>query len=304
MKKIGFLIVLIFICSIGFGQSNIRINNYWENTYFINPASIYSDYNFMLSTAARKQWVNFPGAPTTGYFTGTMFTPRWNTQIGIQAIHDKIGFTTLNNVALSYAYSAEIAKNQLLNFGLSGKIQDLYYDINEAHTQIISDPTIENSISKQSNFNADLGIEFVAKDFLLGAASQNFGSLFSTEKSMLTNSNFLYAFYGKKTKALVRMNYGVCFIQNETFSQFEFNLSSYLSRTNHTDFLLIGLVYRTKHELAALLGLDLLPNVRLAYNYDFFIGDISRSSTGSHELMLLWKFSKIPQCTTCTKLYK
>ncbi len=287
-----------------YGQSNIRVNNYWENTYFINPASIYSDYNFTISSAARKQWINFPGAPTTGYFTGTMYSPRWKTQIGIQAMHDKIGFTSMNNLALSYTYSVEIAKNQLLNLGLAGKVQDIFYDMNEANTETIGDPAILNGLSKRNYFNADFGFEYVARDFMVGAAVQNLVSLFNEDQNMLTNTNFFYALYGKKTKALIRMNYGVCYIQNENLSQFEFNLSSYLNFNNRPDILQLGLVYRTKSELAALFSIGLGKNIRLAYSYDFFIGDISRSSIGSHELMLLWKFRKIPECTTCTKLYK
>jgi type IX secretion system PorP/SprF family membrane protein len=304
MNRLFFLILFTFFYLTAFGQSNIRLNNYWENTYYINPASIYSDFNFMLSAAARKQWINFPGAPSTGYFTGTMYSPRWNTQIGIQAMHDKIGYTTMNNIALSYTYSVEIAKNHTLNLGLSGKVHDYFYDMNEANTETIGDPAILNSLSKRSYFNSDIGAEYVAKDFMIGGSVQNFASLFNPDKSMLTNTTFLYALYGKRTKALIRMNYGVCFIQNENLSQVEFNISGYLNFNNRPDLMQLGMVYRTKKELAALFGANLNKNIRLAYSYDFFIGDISRSSLGSHELMLLWKFSRIPECTTCTRLYK
>lgn len=304
MKKIFIQILFNVFCLVVLGQSNIRLNNYWENTYYINPASIYSDYNFMLSSAARKQWINFPGSPTTGYFTGTMYSPRWHTQIGIQALHDKIGFTSMNNISLSYTYSFEIAKNQILNLGLAGKVQDIFYDMNEANTETIGDPVILNGLSKKNYFNADIGAEYVAKDFMAGVSLQNFAALFNLDESMLTNTNFVYVLYGKKTKALIRMNYGVCFMQNENLNQFEFNISSYLNFNNRPDLIQLGLVYRTKSELAALFGANLGKNIRLAYSYDFFIGDISRSSIGSHELMILWKFSRIPECTTCTRLYK
>lgn len=304
MKKIYILLLFNAFCLFVFGQSNIRLNNYWENTYYINPASIYSDYNFMLSSAARKQWVNFPGSPTTGYFSGTMYSPKWHTQIGIVAMHDQIGYTSVNNIALSYTYSVEIAKNQILNLGLSGKVQDIYYNMNTANTENIGDPAILNGLSKKSYFNSDIGAEYVARDFLLGVSVQNIASLFNSDDRMLTNTNFIYALYGKKTKALIRMNYGVCYIQNENLSQFEFNISSYLNVYNRPDLIQLGLVYRTKSELAALFGVNLGKNLRLAYSYDFFIGDISLNSTGSHELMLMWKFSRIPECTTCTSLYK
>jgi type IX secretion system PorP/SprF family membrane protein len=304
MRRLYFSIIFTLVYMTGFSQSNIRLNNFWENTYFINPASIYSDYNFMVSAAGRNQWMQFPGAPKTGYFTGAAFSEKWNTQIGIKAFRDIIGYTSLNNLSLSYTYSVVLDKNHKLNLGLSGNVQDVYYNMSNASTETIGDPAIYNNLSKESNFNADVGAELVGKAFLIGASSQNIASLFSTENKLQTNSNFLYVMYKMKSQIPIHINYGVCFIQNEKLSQFEFNVSSYFSLNNHPDLFLLGLLYRTKNEMAALFSIDIGKSVRFAYSYDFFIGDISRSSIGSQEIMLFWKFGKIPTCTTCTKLYK
>jgi len=53
MKKTIFLIAFNVICLLGLAQSNIRLNNFWEYTNYINPAYINEDYFAEFSTAAR-----------------------------------------------------------------------------------------------------------------------------------------------------------------------------------------------------------------------------------------------------------
>lgn len=304
MKNFVFLLILNLLCLAGFSQSNIRVNNYWENTYYINPASIYSEYNFVITGAGRKQWINFPGAPETLFATFTAFSDKLNTQLGLKIFSDKIGYTSLKNISLSYSYSVTLNKTHRLNFGVSGNVQDVLYDITEANTETIGDPTLYASLNKMTNFNSDLGLELVGKLFLLGASSQNLFSLFTKENMLQTNANFFYASYNMLSKHPVRLRYGIAFIKNETLSQFEFNLSSYFSFNKRPDLFQLGLLYRTKNEVAALFSIDLGRSIRFAYSYDFFLGDISRSSFGSQEVMLIWKFSEIPGCPTCDKLFK
>jgi len=72
MKRILVILTYLFLSIVGFSQSNIRLNDYWENTYYINPASIYSLYQYTASAGARMQWIGFAGAPNTGFFTTTV----------------------------------------------------------------------------------------------------------------------------------------------------------------------------------------------------------------------------------------
>jgi len=298
------LIILFFYCLPGFSQSNIRINNYWENTYYINPASIYGEYNFVLSGVGRKQWINFPGAPQTFFTTFTAYSDHLNTQLGLKFFSDKIGYTSLKNLSLSYSYSVKLDDAHKLNLGVSGNVQDVLYDMNEANTETIGDPVVYANQNKMTNFNADVGFELVGRYFLIGASSQNLLSLFNEDNKLQTNTSFLYGSYNMLSEQPVRLRTGITFIKNEALNQLEFNLSSYFSFHRHPDLFQLGALYRTNNEIAALFSIDLISSVRLAYSYDFFIGDIRRSSYGSQEIMLIWKFSEIPGCATCYKLFK
>ncbi len=127
MRNYSIIISVILFSFSGFAQSNIRLNNYWENTCYINPASIYSEYQFVASGAARKQWLGSPGAPVTEYFTfaGRFYTSRTQEtqfgQLGLKAYHDKIGYTTFINLSPSFSYSLRMANDWRLNLGVAYK---------------------------------------------------------------------------------------------------------------------------------------------------------------------------------------
>ena len=290
----------------GFSQSNIRLNNYWENTYYINPASIYSEYKFIASVAGRKQWIEFPGAPNTEYI---LAAARINTQkniqvgqIGIKAFRDEIGYTKLINISTSYSYSIRLKKNLLMNLGIAFSFQQVSYDMTQSKLETIGDPVI-GMIENQKSNNADLGVEFIGKSILIGAASQNLGSLFTSENKLQTNSSFLYVMHRERIENSFYIQSGICAIKNEKLNQLELNVSGFLNPKNIPNIFQLGVFYRTRNEFGVLLGIDLNESVRLACSYDYNVSGISHNSIGTSELMLIWKFGKLPDCK-CRELYK
>ena len=305
-----FLTILVFnlFITLGFSQSNIRLNNYWENTYYINPASINSAYQFMTSGAARKQWIGFPGAPSTEYFT---FVSRFYTnktqetqigQIGIKIYHDKIGYTTFLNISPSFSYSVRMYNDWRINFGVAYKIQNISYDFSHAITEKNADPVLDVIETNWGGNNADLGIEFISNYLVLGISSQNLMSLFNSENNLQTNTNFLYGMYKKEIDSFFNLMLGICAINNQNIYQGEFNVSGIIHSKKLPVFQL-GMFYRTDKELGALFGLDLSKALRLAISYDYHIGDISYSSFGTPEVLLIWKFGKLENCD-CETLFK
>jgi type IX secretion system PorP/SprF family membrane protein len=314
MKKVIILILFNLIGLIGFSQSNIRLNNYWENTYYINPASIYSEYQFTASVAGRDQWIGFPGNPISGFLTATVrIYPKRNTQIGqlgLKAFYDELGYTKRVNISPSYSYSVKLKKNLLMNLGLAVSFQQTTYDMSKSTVGTIGDPIIYMNNNTYWESNADFGVEFVGKSILFGAASQNLFSLFNKENWVQTNTNFLYAMYRKKSQNLLYFQYGICAIQNVNLSQMEFNVSSFLSPNNHPDLVQLGVSYRTSKEFGVSFGMDLGKfgkkmgsSARLAFRYDYNFGSVRYSSFGTPEILLSMKLGLLPDCK-CRELFK
>ncbi len=273
-------------------QSNIRLNNYWDNTYYINPGSINDQYQAVFSLAARKQWLGFPGSPNTLFASGTMYLNKIQTQFGLKVFADKLGYNTITNIALSYSYAAILNREWQLNMGISGSFQSLSYDRAQVSLMTADDPALYNNLLQQKNYNTDVGVELVNKSWKIGASGLNLFSLFYTENNLQINSNYIYAMYRKKTVHPIELQYGICGIRYGNLNQMEFNITTFFKSQQETDIFHIGMFYRTRTEMGLLAGCNLSESMQLSYSYDFNVGGISRSSVGTHELMLIYKLNK------------
>jgi len=260
-----------------------------------------SEYQFVGSAAARKQWMNFPGAPVTEYltFTAKLFTNRTHStqigQLGIKVFHDRIGYTDLINLSPSYSYSARLNLRWALNMGAAYKVQNYYYDFGEATTDVTNDPAISNARQSWTVHNVDVGVELVSYKVLFGVSVVNLISLFNGDDEYQSNTNFAYAMYKGKLDRTFSLLSGLCLINNKNIYQAEFKLSVLAESRRFPD-VEVGAFYRTRKEFGLLLGMDLNENLRLALSYDYNVSGIIHSSYGTPEVQLIWKFGKIKNC--------
>jgi type IX secretion system PorP/SprF family membrane protein len=287
------------------GQSNIRLNNYWGNAHYINPASIYDKYQAVFSMAARKQWVGVTGAPMTFFASGSTYIENLNTQLGLIAIQDKIGYTSVTNLDLTYAYAIKLEHDWQFHFGMGLTYQSLSYDISKVDLSSGYDPQAYQNLLSEDNFNSDLGIEVSNPSFRIGLSSQNIFSVFSTDRKYQTNTNFLYTRFRQPVSNSLSLGFGVCGIQYSNMYQAEFNLTSYFKVAERTglsetpDLFDVGLFYRTKSEIGLIFGFDLSEAIHLSYSYDYNVSGINRSSIGTNELMITYNLSRRPVCHSC-----
>ena len=297
-------IIVILLTLIGivptFAQSNIRLNNFRDNTYYINPGSINEDYQAVLSLAARKQWLGFPGSPNTLFAAGTLYTDKIQTQFGLKFFADKLGYNTITNAALSYSYSVTLNRQWQLNMGLAASFQCLSYDKSQVNVMTSDDPALYENLLQQNNFNADAGVEIIGNSWKFGLSSSNILNLFYKDNEQQVNSSYAYAMYRKLTQHPVDLQYGICAIRYDNFYQMELNITTFFKFNQESDVFQIGLFSRNNlgkdnlwNEMGVLLGCNLSESIKLNYSYDFNVSGISRSSVGTHELMLTYKLNKI-----------
>jgi type IX secretion system PorP/SprF family membrane protein len=290
-----FLAGLIPLCMLG--QSNMRINNYWANPYYINPAYINEKAPTTFSTVARKQWFGVPGAPSTIYGTATLWLDELNTQFGVKLLSDKIGLTQTTQVALSYAYALTLNQRWKLEAGIAASYQNLSYDLSMVEVDKPEISGFYSNLMNENFYNCDLGFQFTSKELVVGGSSQNFISLFYAENLHQITSNFLYGYYQRKNDEMIELRYGMSAIQYRGILQMEFSLLSCFKYYQVPELLQVGLFYRTRSEMGVLMGYNLTPQFHLWYSFDFNVGGLSRSSIGTHEVMLVYKLKKL--CKNC-----
>jgi len=212
MKKTVLLLIFILSGGLLIAQSYIRLNNDWNKTYIINPASITNEFLAEFNMAARQQWVGFQGSPTTLFASGTLYVDELYTQFGLKVMQDKVGFTSTTDVDLTYAYAARVNQFWKLNMGLGLSFQSLAYDVSEVNSPTANDPTVFNRLLNENNINSDLGFELTNKYYRIGLASQNIMSLFIPVNKLFTNTNFIYAIYRDSSHDYFNLGYGVCVV--------------------------------------------------------------------------------------------
>lgn len=296
MKKALFLLLFGVESLLLGAQSNIRLNNYWENTHYINPASTNEDYLGVYSAAIRQQWAGFFGAPKTLFASATLYNEKKHAQFGLNIFQDKTGYTSTYDINFSYSYSIHFNYDWQLHLGLGLAYQGLSYDISKVDLSTEADPLVYESLLIHNNFNADLGAEITNKDWRFGISGQHIFSLFSDINKQFVNTNFLYAMYRSHNHDLVDFGGGVCGIEYAKFLQMEMNVMSYFKSEKQKDLFNIGIIYRTKFDIGALFGVDLGNNLHLSYCFDYDVGGISQSSYGTHEFMLIWRLKKNEIC--------
>ncbi len=291
MKKYIILVLFGFESLLLASQSNIRLNNYWENTHFINPASTNSEYIAEISGVHQRQWISLPGAPNTFYGAFTYYNEKKRAQFGLNFFQDKIGYTTSQDVNVSYSYSVMLNYDWQLHFGIGVAYQALNYDISQMNLDDFNDAHAYSGLTRKNYFNANTGIELTSADWKFGIAGQHLYSLFTKSEDIFVNTNFLYALYRNHSSNSVDFGFGISGIQYAKLFQAELNIMSYFKK-DKKDIFNVGLIYRSNLDIGGIFGINISDNFRVSYCGDYDILGIGQNTYGTHELMITYRFFK------------
>ena len=293
LKK-GILILLFFLSAYNsFAQMDIQLNSYSQHPYYITPAYINNDKYIVFTLAARKQWVNFNGAPTTIFGSVAYYMENIHTQVGLRAFSDKMGYTSVLDMSLIYAYNLSFNENWKTNLGLALSYQSLDYDLSKISFEGAEESIIYDKLKSQKGFNADVGVEIYNAEWRFGAASRNLVSLLKKENTIHLNTNYLYGIYKQNTLNPVDFGGSLFGIQYGNRIQAEVNAAAFF-KYNEEERFHIGAFYRTPKQVGAFLGISLFPQLSLSYNYSYNFGFGTFRLGQTHEIMISYKLDPTP----------
>ncbi|WP_422354334.1 type IX secretion system membrane protein PorP/SprF [Roseivirga pacifica] len=272
-------------------QQYPQYTQYMYNQMVLNPAYAGSNGYTEIGILGRTQWTNIEGAPRT--YSISLNTPVGEMfGIGASVVGDKAGPVneTMTNLALSF--SLPVGENSFLAMGINGGLSFLDVNFSELVTIDPNDPILSSDInSTYANFGA--GLFFHSERFYVGLSSPNL-----LRPTRIENNN------GMVTKAAEEIHTyltsGYVFDINSTLklkpsvllyyvngSPLKVDVSANLLFKEQFEF---GLTYRPDDTIAAMVGVQVSPNIRLGYAYDYTTtSTFGPFSAGSHELMLLLK---------------
>lgn len=268
-------------------QQQAMFTQYMFNGLAINPAYAGSHESISATALARIQWVGIDGAPRTQTFSVHSPIPGKNIGLGAFFAHDELGVTEQNTLYLSYAYRMQMSKGTLA-FGIQGGLRTSSINYGDLG---VNDPNLQSNISESSpNFGA--GLFYSTDRFYLGASIP---VLMNNELGAGDNSDiqskqirhfFATAGYVFDLSPVLKLKPSGL-IKSVSGAPIEMDINANLIIN---DLVWFGLSYRSFDSVSFLFDLQVNPQLRFGYAYDYTTTDLGQANSGSHEFMINYRF--------------
>ena len=294
MRKIISLILLVLIPVIVSGKLFSISDYHSNNSLAINPACAGSKEALCATVFYRTYQTGFEGSPET--MTLAIHTPLKQERIGLGFLimRDVIGITSETSFTGSYAYRMNLGVGKLaMGIGFGFMISNTSW--NKLAALDPDDDLLFENYSSGILPDFSSGIYYSTRKFFLGFSVPlfiNYEFNAKTEKyipeSDLTENNYF-------------LNTGYTFDLHPDFKMLpsimlRYHKASVAQIDIGTHILLknkvwIGTIYRSKYVLAGVAQYQVNNQLKVAYSYDFIIGERSEYNFNSHEIMLNYIFN-------------
>ncbi|MDO5974389.1 PorP/SprF family type IX secretion system membrane protein [Flavivirga jejuensis] len=287
--KIKIFIVFI-ICGLSvFAQQEPQYTQYMYNMSLVNPGYMINEPSIVqVGSLYRTQWVGIEGAPkTANAFANIPLSEK--VELSVNYLNDNVG----GNVNLSEnvfnvnaAYKINLQKDLNLSFGI--KMGFDHINFSALGSNVGGDPLFQNTNKTVINIGA--GVFLFHKNYYVGLSSPNL-----IPSDLDVNSDVVY-----KDKPHAFLIGGYVFDINSEFklkpsavvkyvtgSPLSFDISTNVLYQNTFE---LGISYRYQDAVAGLAGINITPNLKVGYAYDFNTNKLNTYNNGSHEFILLYRF--------------
>ena len=282
-----FILVGLFIGGSVYAQQQPMYSQYMFNMLNINPAYAGNREAVNINLLYRNQWAGFPGAPKTGSISYDERKAGSNVGYGFQLYTDKIGIEKTTGVQGFYSIKVPFEQSTLsigLGFGLLNYQQNL-----QATNPFVSgDPTLQN-VTNGFLPSASLGFLYSKKRWYIGLSSP---ALLKTKINAQNQADIRYS--GAEGHYFLTSGYNFDLSENVKLKpsvllkavsgapvQTDLNMNVWVN-----DILGFGVSYRVEQSYLSMLELQLTPQVRLGYSYDYNFSKLVSNNRATHELML------------------
>jgi type IX secretion system PorP/SprF family membrane protein len=295
MKKTQYIILfLIFLSGFSVKAQQYSISSqYLTNGLVINPAYAGSRGAMSVNLSYRKQWARIDGAPQ--FQNITLHSPinsKEKVAGGFMASRISYGVTHITGLYGYYGYSVPLYKGKL-SFGLKAGVDIMNNNYNDL---VVIDPDDALFMGSSSytlpNFGA--GVYYYSDKFFAGLSLPSF---FSYRQSA---EDEYEVYYDYKLDEIFLSTGGLFSVSNS------FKIKpSMLLRYSFTepleadvnlnlifaDIFWIGGSYRIAEKaVVALVDLQVTPQLRIGYSYDYQAGQLRNYTSGTHEISLRYEF--------------
>lgn len=300
MKKLRYIKILLLSLFMGLamgqGSSAQQIPLYSQynfNEYLYNPAVAGSNDYVDAHLIQRYQWRGITDAPRT--FNLNAYGPLASGKMGVGAMvySDIVGPTRRTGFQGSYSYQLKLNDQMKLGFGLSLGIDQYIIDGTQITLDQSDDPALQNYRGSSYEFNTKFGVYFYGDNYYAGFSIPQLVpdriNIFesATNMSKIENHYILNGAYkfeiadDFKLEPALLMRW-----RSPAPVQFDISLWAY-----YRDMLWLGVTYRTEDAFSFGVGFLYNNSLLIGYSYDYTTSFLSNYTSGSHEIMLGFRFN-------------
>lgn len=285
------LVLPMLTATQAWSQQRMQFSQYMFNGLILNPA--YAGVEEVLSITAlhRTQWSGVDGAPVTQTLSAHSLVPGKNMGIGLSLVNDKIGIHKNLSAAASYAYHLQVGKVSWISFGLQAGLHNQKSDYGSLGSAAGNDPMVASSSISEMSFDVGAGMYFRSKDLHIGLSApellpQKWAVNDSTMMKWDKKNYFLFSKYTFHLSDRIDLEPGFLLKYfGETPLSADININSVFNKV-----VTFGVSYRIDESIDVLLSAKVTPQFRFGYAYDYGIGKVPKVGSGSHEIMLNYRF--------------
>ena len=291
MKKLFFIIIVVFYSSGYQGQQTLQYSNYLENSFYLNPAVAHLGKK-SLNIIYRNQWVGFEGAPKTTFLSyQSSFSHKKDVKsssfssFGGFLQNENIGAFKSFKINISYSYSLLLSSNWRLSFGSFLGFQQLGLDVSNITLFDSNDPVVD-----VSNFS-------FLPDFSTGFTLCNNNNFFGISTKQIFQNNWkkiINSDLSQNESSLVFIAAKKILLRNVDFTpnvmfdltgQFKPKLIAGL-KIAYKQFLSTGFAVRNFNSILGQFKIMFPNNLQITYAHDFSFSDILLGPLNSSEFMV------------------
>ncbi|HEU4719334.1 MAG TPA: type IX secretion system membrane protein PorP/SprF [Bacteroidia bacterium] len=297
MRKILFFSLIFFAAALP-AQQLPEFTQFPSILWQINPAYTGTKSTIDARLDYRKQWMGYDGAPVT-QFAGVN-SRLWKGRLGVGGTlyKDETGPSRRFIYSFQAAYHLKLPDVEFCA-GFSMNFDKYTLDETKMTTHWTNDPLVNNTlIDFDKNKNATGGVLLYNDRFHFGLAITNFidthADFFTTDT---TGSRVNY-------KAHYYFTCGYNFNKNPDYVWENNIMGTYVAglpmtldynlRVHYKEKILAGFAWRLRDALSLQAGYVLFESVQVIYSYDFGISPLRKAHSGTHELMIgyRWNFGQ------------
>jgi len=279
MRRITAILLFTVIAGSGslLGQQLPQFTQYMFNDFVINPAIAGTQNYYQIRTNHRFQWVGLADPPMTN------------------SISFYGGPTSRTGLTGSYAYNIAVSDQMRLSMGISFSMLQYRVDGTQLNPKDVSDPSILNMVSTSYMPDAGLGAYLYGDGFYAGlSVSQILNNKVKVFDHKVDDNRLKPHFnltggYRYEINADWALEPSVIFKATAP-KEVSFDITA---KVDWQRMVWGAVSYRYHEVVAIIIGYSYQDTFIFGYAYDIGINSIRKYNTGTHELMIGYRFNDV-----------